>query len=193
MRPLVDIVTVFQCHETGCAADKHYAKGLCRKHYLVAYQKANRISAADRSRRYRERHPDRVKNQNKNQSDQRKSSGYWLEYRSSPEYYDRRRVYMRSYQKANPQSYRFQSARRRARILEAPGFHSLDEWLERLAEFNGLCAYCLNVADTKDHVVALAVGGSDSIDNVVPACLSCNLTKGTKSIGSLGWEIRWPS
>ncbi len=40
-----------------------------------------------------------------------------------------------------------------------------------------------------DHVVPLSRGGSDTEDNVVIACSSCNLSKGSKLL--CAWEGRW--
>ncbi|HSW95510.1 MAG TPA: HNH endonuclease [Patescibacteria group bacterium] len=46
--------------------------------------------------------------------------------------------------------------------------------------FGGQCAYCARGAPLHaDHRIPLARGGSNSIDNIVPACSSCNLRKGT--------------
>jgi len=41
------------------------------------------------------------------------------------------------------------------------------------------CAYCLTWTDNphRDHVVPFSKGGSDSPDNLVPACASCNSKK----------------
>lgn len=39
------------------------------------------------------------------------------------------------------------------------------------------CAYCCGVAETVDHIVALAGGGSDEWDNLTAACVSCNARK----------------
>ena len=36
------------------------------------------------------------------------------------------------------------------------------------------CAYCGDQADSVDHVIAINNGGTDDINNLVAACLSCN-------------------
>lgn len=50
------------------------------------------------------------------------------------------------------------------------------------------CSYCLAKASTIDHVVPLTLGGTHDFDNLVPACLSCNSSKGSKSL--LQWLNR---
>jgi 5-methylcytosine-specific restriction endonuclease McrA len=42
------------------------------------------------------------------------------------------------------------------------------------------CLYCGKKGGTVDHVVPLALGGAHAPWNLVPACLSCNSSKGTK-------------
>lgn len=60
------------------------------------------------------------------------------------------------------------------------------EWLGKLEEFHNCCAYCgsptidiLESALTIDHIVPLSRGGSNFIDNIVPACSRCNFEKHT--------------
>jgi len=40
------------------------------------------------------------------------------------------------------------------------------------------CVYCGEPAGEVDHVVPVKVGGVDTIDNLMPACRSCNRHKG---------------
>jgi hypothetical protein len=53
----------------------------------------------------------------------------------------------------------------------------------------GKCAYCgckINpVAFTIDHVIPRSAGGTNHTDNLLPACKSCNLAKGSGSIEQL--------
>ena len=43
------------------------------------------------------------------------------------------------------------------------------------------CAYCGNSTDLQwEHIIPLAMGGPDNIDNLVRACRSCNLEKGAR-------------
>ncbi|MEB3275792.1 MAG: HNH endonuclease signature motif containing protein [Cyanobacteriota bacterium] len=51
----------------------------------------------------------------------------------------------------------------------------------RFAEFGNSCAYCSITGDMNlEHVIAISKGGPHDIGNIVPACFSCNMSKGTK-------------
>ena len=92
-----------------------------------------------------------------------------------------RRHFMREYapqhRAANPDLYRTYSHNRNAR-RKAGGTHTVAEWLAKLAEHNGRCVYCGTDQDiTRDHDTPLSRGGTNTIDNIVPACGSCNYRK----------------
>jgi 5-methylcytosine-specific restriction endonuclease McrA len=52
------------------------------------------------------------------------------------------------------------------------------------------CAYCGDVADTIDHVVARSDGGRSCFANCVACCSRCNLKKGRKSLQEAGLRVR---
>jgi len=72
--------------------------------------------------------------------------------------------------------------RRRARQHAAVGRHTAGEWRALVEKFEGRCVCCQQHFGirklTRDHVVPLALGGSDSIENIQPLCRSCNSRKG---------------
>jgi len=71
-------------------------------------------------------------------------------------------------------------ARRRSRKLGVGGAYSYVEWLLLVVEYGGRCAYCSRVAILHaDHRTPLAHGGSNRIENILPACAPCNLRKAT--------------
>ena len=71
-------------------------------------------------------------------------------------------------------------ARRRSRKLQSPGSYTYVEWLLLVTTFGRQCAYCAREGQLHaDHRIPLARGGYNSIDNIVPACSSCNLRKCT--------------
>ncbi len=71
-------------------------------------------------------------------------------------------------------------ARRRKRRMAAV-VHDLDDagWATLKESWGGACAYCgvLDGAPQKDCVLPISRGGRYTIDNVVPACRSCNASK----------------
>lgn len=74
---------------------------------------------------------------------------------------------------------------------EVEGFHSFQDWITLLKEYENRCFYCNDKMTkyvgpkqrTRDHIIPLAKGGTDDIDNIVPACRSCNSSKGIKLQG----------
>ena len=63
------------------------------------------------------------------------------------------------------------------------------EWSALRAAWGG-CAYC-GVTDTplqRDCVLALSRGGRYTLDNIAPACGSCNASKGNEEV--TGWLRR---
>lgn len=53
------------------------------------------------------------------------------------------------------------------------------------------CAYCLEHADTIDHVVPRSRGGLHDWTNVVAACKRHNMQKGDRLIEELGWWLHF--
>lgn len=76
-------------------------------------------------------------------------------------------------------SRRARAARKRKRRLDAVDNDLTDnEWTALKQEWSG-CAYC-GATDTplqRDCVMAISRGGRYTVDNVVPACASCNTSK----------------
>jgi hypothetical protein len=79
--------------------------------------------------------------------------------------------------------------RRRARLQAAGGSYTVAEWQALVAQYDR-CPACLRpwrdiaprpsdgVVITVDHIIALANGGSNAIENLQPLCYSCNSRKG---------------
>lgn len=88
----------------------------------------------------------------------------------------------RSWRTRNPEAMKVQRHRRRAR-QHAGGDLTTAEWLDVLEEFDHRCAYCQAQGELHmEHMTPLSRGGRHTKSNVVPACPSCNLSKGTKTI-----------
>lgn len=68
--------------------------------------------------------------------------------------------------------------KRRARKVNAPGTHTVQDRRQIWAAFNGRCWMCGDPATAIDHVQPLSKGGSDGPENLRPACKPCNSRKG---------------
>jgi len=79
----------------------------------------------------------------------------------------------------HPENVKAACRNRRARIAGSSSQLTAFDWVGRLDEFCGLCAYCLVATDrpTQDHFRPLFRGGQHDCENVVPACGSCNSSK----------------
>lgn len=91
--------------------------------------------------------------------------------------------YVREWKRLHPEKTAHYARRRRAARTGAGGAHSTDQVLMLLEAYGWRCAYCGGDGRlTIDHVVPLSRGGSDSIDNLVPACGSCNSSKHDRTL-----------
>lgn len=160
------------------------------------------LTGAERKRRYRERHPDRIREQNRvwreaNPEKKQKANASWRNTNPRPEqdperarecaaiWYrenkDRRAQTSAAWRRANPDKVAEYQRRRRARKLGTDPDLTPEQWNEILDEFGHRCAYCASDGPLeRDHVWPISRGGRHTRDNVVPACRSCNASKGSR-------------
>jgi 5-methylcytosine-specific restriction endonuclease McrA len=93
-----------------------------------------------------------------------------------------------AWKKANRDKTKAIATRRRARKANAKGDFTADQWKDRLAYHGYKCVYCgVEKHETPegwlscDHMIPLSKGGTNWPSNLVPACRSCNCSKGTKT------------
>lgn len=61
--------------------------------------------------------------------------------------------------------------------------YTIAEWLSVVELFNNSCAYCGSKHNlTMDHVVPIALGGTNTYRNIIPACKSCNSRKNSTEL-----------
>jgi 5-methylcytosine-specific restriction endonuclease McrA len=90
-----------------------------------------------------------------------------------------------------PLSERSRKAQRNMRERHAPGLNIYELRLLR-QQWKGegrLCFYCFGPFDTIDHIIPLMRGGDNMETNLVPACRSCNSSKGSKLLAEWKPEI----
>lgn len=89
----------------------------------------------------------------------------------------------KKWRKNNPDKHALKERRRRARKKEAGGSHTIDD-INRLKVIqNEKCAVCkskLGKSYHVDHIMPLALGGSNDASNLQLLCPPCNLSKHSK-------------
>lgn len=87
-----------------------------------------------------------------------------------------------AYAKANPDKMSFVANRRRIRKLGNGGSHTFAERKAKFESLGNVCFYCGKSGRlTIDHDMPVTRGGSDDIENILPACRSCNSRKHDKT------------
>lgn len=175
------------------------------REYNKTWRNENRDRELRRSAEWRQNNPERVREyqQRYNKTESRKTnSRRWRKshsgkawrhaYRLEPhtramaKRYDqseRRRQSMRKYRRSERGRVSTAQHNHRRRSLTQDGHVSAKEWRALVEKFQNACAYCgtSDVALTMDHVIPLSRGGRHSVSNIVPACLRCNSSKGSRT------------
>lgn len=140
----------------------HYQEN--KERYLVLHKEYLRQNPQKRTqfaKNYRDSHQDTYR-----------------EYQREYQYSDKRQLYRKTpIYKAKRQII---TARYRARKNQLEATLTLEQWEAIKRIYNYRCAYCGRKPEilTQDHVIAVSKGGSYKVSNIVPACLSCNSSKG---------------
>jgi len=120
--------------------------------YMKAYRAKNKEKLAAQIKAWRERNPEKHKTMRQAWRDEHKAERVHAE------------------------------GRRRARKKNNGGSHTYEEWIARCEAFKWRCVYCQAEGEmTRDHDMPVSRGGRDSINNIVPACRTCNSSKGTRT------------
>lgn len=94
---------------------------------------------------------------------------------------DENRERERIWRSQNPEKSRDKCRHYRVIRSTAQGGYTKAEWEEKKREYSNCCAYCGSSKKlTVDHIVPISHSGSNYISNIVPACKSCNCSKGNK-------------
>ena len=153
------------------------------KESVRKWRKENRERHNESNRKWREANRERAKEYNRkwresNQEWHKKNSRKWRE--KNPE---RAKEYVRKWRKENPEKVVAKGQKRRALKANADGTATAEQIKARFQYHENSCYYCgdnesgLHV----EHRIPLSRGGSNWPSNLVPACPTCNLSKGTKT------------
>jgi 5-methylcytosine-specific restriction endonuclease McrA len=83
----------------------------------------------------------------------------------------------------NPEARKAITHKRRAKMSNAGGYFTAQEWFTICFAVGFKCLCCKEQKKlVPDHVVPIALGGSSWLFNIQPLCQSCNAKKGTKII-----------
>jgi len=160
-------------------ANKEQVRELKRKH-----QAKNPEKYVKSLRKYRETHREEINTKARERRQQDLEHYREIGRKSREKHADERNVYQREYSKENRDKLTLYTNNRRARKLEAKGSHTDEEWQELKTFYNFKCLRCgkqePEIKLTRDHVIPLTQGGTDSIDNIQPLCARCNSKKNYK-------------
>ncbi len=137
------------------------------------------------SREYRLKHKEQIAANNalwRAKNADRKRATSKLHYAANkPAYIARAKVWLAEHPEGRRQLVR----KRRALAAGAGSTVTARQVREVFESFGHRCAYCLRYDATKlsvDHVLAISKGGHDVIENIVPACMPCNLDKNARGV-----------
>jgi 5-methylcytosine-specific restriction endonuclease McrA len=96
-----------------------------------------------------------------------------------------------AYHRAHPEVGRAKANKYRARRAAAEGSFTPEQWLRLVKAYGGRCAYCGEKAPlVVEHVVPVSRGGTNYIENIVPACQPCNARKHRLTDGEFCTRLR---
>lgn len=133
------------------------------------YRQTNRDRLVAKQREWRKRNLEQQHAQDRQRSLQRYRSG-------------EKSAYMKAWRLRNPEKARefLRASFHKRRELSHGESFTAKEWTALLTQYDEVCAYCGAQGPlTADHRIPLSRGGRNVIENIIPACKSCNSRKHT--------------
>lgn len=182
----------------GRKASARFCSDRCCKSFNYRLNRAARRAA---NRRWKQDNPDKLRVLRKRYSVKNRDKKYaaskrWRE--NNPDSYQAAR--QRSRQR-DPERHlllkRLREQQRVARKRTNGGGMAVvtaKDWHRLLCIYRGRCAYCCAVGELHiEHVIPLARGGRHAIGNIVPACSTCNYSKGNRLLVEWRYGRRIPT
>jgi len=149
--------------------------------YAIKHYHANKEACQQKTKKWQSDNPEKVKDHKR--KEHWKNRERYLEYNERNKYHISMR--RKKWVEKNRLHVNTKNRNRHALKMNAHGTHTLKELIEVCDMCNWQCVYCHKKLNKKtvtaDHVVPLIVGGANSIDNILPSCSHCNISKNAKS------------
>jgi 5-methylcytosine-specific restriction endonuclease McrA len=148
----------------------------------------------ERKKKYRAQNKDKIKEYSKEYYTQNKdkikeySKEYYTHNRDKlKEYYtqnkDKIKEREKKYRTQNRDKRNIRDHNRQARIKANGGKFTARQWQLLLKLYDHKCAYCGKPGKlTIDHIIPISRGGLNVIENIVPACQTCNFSKSASEL-----------
>lgn len=158
---------------------------ICAAEYSAIYRAANQEKLRANKRNYYASNREAISSQRKIYRDNNRESIR----AAKKQYYEANKdkilAYYSQWRESNPEKSRLGGRQYYARKLATySDAYTVADLAELLMEFQGRCAYCfvslIGLSKHLDHVHPLSKGGTDTIDNLVYTCPTCNISKGPK-------------
>jgi HNH endonuclease len=152
-----------------------------RRKKIRAWKKTDRTLAQRRKRRA-ERYQDPAYRDQTNAAQRARRPRYPHLQQRNLEKHRERYANDPAYHKAYNARVNVANHKRRA-LIDSGGSHTEQEWNALCASYDHRCLCCGETKPlTKDHVLPLSLGGDNTIENLQPLCLACNLRKHAKHV-----------
>jgi len=137
------------------------------RQYYLAHKEYLDLKARGRKQRYRLQHAAKLHAYSRAYEQTRRAAS--------------RSAYRRTHLEALRNRDQVKAATRRARLRGSTATLTVKQWASIKDHYGHRCVYCHRKMKrlTQDHIIPLSKGGTHTLINVVPACLSCNARKYT--------------
>ncbi len=169
-------------HCKSCKKELRIANSEQLTQKAIERQRNNPKQAIQYVRQWEKNNPDKLRTykqaSNKRQDERIKNNPELLARRR-----ETKRKWAQKYRDTFPEANRARQHKRRAQISNSEGTYTQEEWFALCEKYENRCLCCKETKPlTVDHIKALSLGGSNTIENIQPLCFSCNSAKGTKEI-----------
>lgn len=147
------------------------------------YYKQNRSEKLLKVKKYRDKNKDKIKLYRLKNQESIKDN--WKKYyeKNKARLFYKNKVWRKNNKDKVNASKRKSNQKRRSLERNLASTFTIDQWRECLMHFNHQCAYCdCTEKLEQEHVIPVSKGGHYTVDNIIPACKSCNASKNNKSL-----------